>query len=142
MSDSRSTELNEILEGRPSRFAFRVLRTLLDTWPEHTGRGVAIRQAEAALAQWPARTRHVSAGSTREMSALLRQPSWSLVRSLKWVPLGDATTLQAVADLASDPNAKHLRRLLVDCASDEVLRELRLRTGFSQARHTLCRPRL
>jgi hypothetical protein len=130
MSDSRSSELNEILEGRPSRFAFRVLRTLLDTWPEHTDRDEAIRQAEAALAQWPARTRHVSAGSNREMSALLRQPSWRLVRSLQWVPLGDATTLQVVADLASDPNAEYLRRLLLGFPSDEVLQGLRLRTCF------------
>ena len=60
MSDSRMTELNEILGGRPSRFAFRVLRTLLDTWPEQTGRDEAIRLAEAAFGRWPARTRSTS----------------------------------------------------------------------------------
>ena len=131
MSGSRSTELNEILDGSPSRFAFRMLRNLLDTWPDHTDRDEAIRRAEAASgAMAGADAQHVSAGSNREMSALLRRPSWSLVRSLEWVPLGDATTLQVVADLASDPNAEDLRRLLLVYPSDEVLRGLRLRTCF------------
>jgi hypothetical protein len=69
-----------------------------------------------------------SAENIREKSALLRRPSWSLVGSLQWAPLGDATTLQVVKDLASDPNAEHLRRLFLHFPSDEVLGGLRLRT--------------
>lgn len=124
------TELNEILEGSPSRFAFRMLRALLDTWPEETGRDEAIRLAESALGRWPARTRHVSAGNNRRMSAILGRPSWSLVRSLRWAPLGDATTLHVVTDVTSDPNAEHLRRLFLDYPSDEILGRLRLRACF------------
>jgi hypothetical protein len=52
MSGSRSIELNEILEGRPSRLAFRLLRTLVDSWPDESERGEAIRRAEAVLARW------------------------------------------------------------------------------------------
>jgi hypothetical protein len=130
MSDSRSSELNDILNGRPSGFAFRVLRALLDAWPDPIERDDLIRRARVPLERWPAKTRHVWVRSNGEMSALLRQPSWSLVRSVRWVPLGDASTLNVVANLGSDPNAKHLRRLFLEYPSDEVLRGLHLPTCF------------
>ena len=74
--------------------------------------------------------RHVSANCNQQVLALLRQPSWRLVRSLAWVTDDDATTRQLLADLASDPNARHLRRLLLDPLSDEPLKGPRLLTCF------------
>ncbi len=69
MCNQRSTELNELLKGRPSRFAFRSLRTLLNSWPEDAGRDEAMRSAGAALAPWPAPMRHVSAHYNRGLSS-------------------------------------------------------------------------
>ena len=130
MSDSRMTELNEILGGRPSRFAFRVLRRSWILGPSRPAETRPSGWQKRRLGRWPARTRHVAANCNRQIFALLRQPSWRLVRSLYWVPDDDATTRQLLTDLVSDPNAKYLRRLLLDPISDEVLRRSRLRTCF------------
>lgn len=132
MTDTRLPEITDILEGRPSRFAFQVLRALLDTWPDAAGRDNVIRRAGSALVRsgWPARTRYLSVWSNAEMSANLCRPSSILVRTLRWVPDEDTRTHQVVDDLASSPVAQRLRSLVLDHPSDEVLHQLALRACF------------
>jgi len=133
MSDFRSAEIEGILQGPPSRFAFRLLRALLDAWPDHAARDEAIRRAVRALERWPARTRHVEVRYGEAMSALLSRPSWPLARSLRWTAMAssdDEEIGRAIADLASDPNSRHLRRLALENPDDEVLQQLPMPTCF------------
>jgi len=133
MSDSRLAEIEEILQGPPSRFAFRLLRALIDDCPDHNARDTVIRGAERVLKRWPARTRHVEARYGGPMSALLRSPSWPLARSLRWTAMAGSDgeeISRAIADLASDPHSRHLLRLMLENPDDEVLQLLPMPTCF------------
>lgn len=137
MPDPNSAEIRQILGEPPSRFAFRLLCTLIDDCHDPVDQSRAIDEAQRVLNRWPAWTRHVSIQNCGQMTPLLRRPSWPLVRSLYWTAIAESADVcvdRVTAELASDPNAVHLRRLDLDLSDDEVLLGLALPTKFPNLR--------
>ncbi len=137
MPDPNSAEIRQILGEPPSRFAFRLLCTLIDDCHDPVDQFRAIDEAQRVLDRWPAWTRHVSIQNCGQMTSLLRRPSWPLVRSLYWTAIaesGDLSIGQVTAELASDLNAVRLRRLDLDIPDDEVLLGIDLPARFPDLR--------
>ena len=126
MSDSHTAEIEAILHGRPSRAAFRLVCSLINTWPDPADRDAILRRVRHDLARWPTPVRHVTVQNCDQLPELMRPPGWTLVRSLEL----SASTADAedcarlIAYLAADPTMRRLRRLDLIFPDDALIRAL------------------
>jgi internalin A len=97
------SDLDRILQGRPSRQAWTTLLRLLDPWPV----GVELAAVERALAHWPAAVRAAPGDAWRAARDGHPPPWWALVRHVDLEPSDEPTSLEPlrrVTSLAFSPD--------------------------------------